>query len=81
MKTLFIRDLDGRSLSVHDIPIQMTVKDFVKYFANEKRMAEGEIRLLFGGKELKADVNSEHLLMDYGVMDVRSIRLYSMVHY
>ena len=52
LKNVFVKKLDGKSLTVHDIPLQMTVKDFVKYVAYEKGMDVGNVRLLFGGKEM-----------------------------
>jgi hypothetical protein len=68
LKTLFIKNLDGKSLTVHDIPLQMPVREFVVYFAHEKGLDSEGIRLLFGGKELND--KSAHMLMDYGIMNV-----------
>ncbi|KAF2803116.1 uncharacterized protein BDZ99DRAFT_468459 [Mytilinidion resinicola] len=73
LKTLFIKNLDGKSLTVHDIPLQMPVCEFVVYFAHEKGLDSEGIRLLFGGKELNE--KSEHMLMDYGIMNGSELRL------
>jgi hypothetical protein len=67
LKNVFVKKLDGKSLTVHDIPLQMTVKDFVKYVAYEKGMDVGNVRLLFGGKEMNTE--STLIVMDYGLMD------------
>ncbi|KAF2496684.1 hypothetical protein BU16DRAFT_616796 [Lophium mytilinum] len=73
LKTVFIKNLDGKSLTVHDIPLQMPVREFVVYFAHEKGLDSEGIRLLFGGKELNE--KSEHMLMDYGIMNGSELRL------
>jgi len=73
LETVFIKNLDGKSLTVHDIPLQMPVREFVAYFAHEKGLDSEGIRLLFGGKELND--RSEHILMDYGIMNGSELRL------
>ena len=52
LNNIFIKGLDGRSMTLRDIPLQMTASDFLEYAASEKGIDAMSMRLIFDGKQL-----------------------------
>ncbi|KAI9780417.1 MAG: hypothetical protein M1839_006691 [Geoglossum umbratile] len=54
LKNIFIKDASGRTLTLHDIPLHMTVGAFFEKVQREKGQ-DGDIRLVLNGKELRPE--------------------------
>jgi hypothetical protein len=89
INTLFIKDMSNVSNAIRDVPIHMTVGDFIQYAANQMGIPAAEMRLLYGPKQLTHGnidhsedgrvlihpiIGSKVLLMDYDVNEASSFR-------
>jgi hypothetical protein len=54
---IFIKDMSNKTNTLRDIPMKMTVADFVKYAAMQLGEDAQTLRLLFGSKQLR---NGQH---------------------
>ena len=52
LTTLFIKGMDNTCTAIRNVPIKMTVGDFIKYAAHQMGVRAIETRLLFGQKPL-----------------------------
>jgi len=70
-KTLFFKDLDGRTLTLEDVPVMVTVAVLRKKLADEKGIKAQHLRFIYGGKELQ----DEKLLEMYGLQNESTIQI------
>ncbi|KAF8847812.1 hypothetical protein BDZ45DRAFT_681649 [Acephala macrosclerotiorum] len=63
LKTVMFQNLEGRTMTLHDIPIAWKVKQLLEKLGREKALEVDDLRLLWGGKQLE----DEKTLQDYGL--------------
>jgi len=71
LKTLFFKDLDGRTLTLEDVPVKATVQVLRKMLADEKGIKAENLRFIYGGKELQDD----KILEMYGLQNESTIQI------
>jgi hypothetical protein len=52
LRNVFFKNLDGRTLTVNDIPISWTIKQLRKKLSDKHAMNVDEYRFIWGGKQL-----------------------------
>jgi Ubiquitin family len=52
LKNVFFKHLDGRTLTVNDIPISWTIRQLRKKLLDKHAMNLDEYRFIWGGKQL-----------------------------
>jgi Ubiquitin family len=72
LANVFFKNVDGKTLTLHDIPISWKVEELREKLEREKAIDTGEYRFLWGGKQLQ----DENTLESYGVGKVRFIPCY-----
>lgn len=72
LANVFFKNVDGKTLTLHDIPISWKVKEVRERLEREKALDAREYRFLWGGKQLE----DENTLESYGVGKVRFIPCY-----
>jgi hypothetical protein len=63
LKTIFFRDLDGRSLSLTDVPLDMTVQAMADRLGNEKAMDTSWLRFTWSGKQWNPGRHSQDAIV------------------
>ncbi|KAL2065984.1 hypothetical protein VTL71DRAFT_2055 [Oculimacula yallundae] len=53
LDNLFFKDLDGRTLTLHGVPLTFKVSQLKKKLGVEKALDVEEVRMLWGGKQLE----------------------------
>jgi hypothetical protein len=52
LKNIFFKHLDGRTMTVNDIPISWTIKQLRKKLSDKHAMNLDDYRFIWGGKQL-----------------------------
>jgi hypothetical protein len=71
LKTLFFKDLDGKSLVLNDVAIDTPLSTVFQRLAREKAMDIEWLRFIWSGKQLKGDKT----VGDYGIMNESTIHI------
>ncbi|CAK7226115.1 hypothetical protein SCUCBS95973_006090 [Sporothrix curviconia] len=71
LKTLFFRDLDGKSLALADVDIDTQMSDVFQRLGREKAMDTEWLRFIWSGKQLSGDKT----VRDYGIMNESTIHI------
>lgn len=71
LKTLFFKDLDGKSLVLNDVPIDAPLSTVFQRLAHEKAIDVEWLRFIWSGKQLKGDKT----VRDYGIMNESTIHI------
>ncbi|KAK4207650.1 hypothetical protein QBC37DRAFT_327001 [Rhypophila decipiens] len=70
IKTVFFKNIEGRSMTLEDLPISMTIGQVKDKLGTEKHMEnDSTVRFTFGGKTL----DEKKTLMDYNVQNLSTI--------
>ncbi|KAH8890394.1 hypothetical protein GQ53DRAFT_824541 [Thozetella sp. PMI_491] len=69
LSSLFFRDLDGKTQTLNQVPLDSTVKDVISRYSEEKVTDVEWLRFLWGGKQIwpSNQQNDQRSLRDYGV--------------
>ncbi|KAL1891278.1 hypothetical protein Sste5346_007737 [Sporothrix stenoceras] len=71
LKTLFFKDLDGKSLVLNDVPIDLPLSAVFRRLAHEKAIDVEWLRFIWSGKQLK----DNKTVRDYGIMNESTIHI------
>ncbi|CAK7206375.1 hypothetical protein SEUCBS139899_009167 [Sporothrix eucalyptigena] len=71
LKTLFFRDLDGKSLALSDVSIDTKMSDVFQRLGREKALDIEWLRFIWSGKQLGGDKT----IRDYGIMNESTIHI------
>ena len=71
LKTLFFKDLDGKSLVLNDVSIDTRLSAVFRRLAQEKAMDVEWLRFIWSGKQL----NGDKTVRDYGIMNESTIHI------
>ncbi|KIH86904.1 hypothetical protein SPBR_08646 [Sporothrix brasiliensis 5110] len=71
LKTLFFKDLDGKSLVLSDVGIDTRMSAVFRRLAEEKSMDTEWLRFIWSGKQLNGNLT----VRDYGIMNESTIHI------
>ncbi|CAK7230415.1 hypothetical protein SBRCBS47491_007576 [Sporothrix bragantina] len=71
IKTLFFKDLDGKSLTLTDVDVDTRMSDVFRRLGEEKAMDVEWLRFIWSGKQL----NGDKTIRDYGIMNESTIHI------
>ncbi|ERT02894.1 uncharacterized protein SPSK_09716 [Sporothrix schenckii 1099-18] len=71
LKTLFFKDLDGKSLVLRDVGIDTRMSAVFRRLAEEKSMDVEWLRFIWSGKQLNGNLT----VRDYGIMNESTIHI------